>query len=327
MFKGWIDLQVNGYKGIDFSNPNITLKEIIKLNKMFLKIGILGYCPTIISSPIEVYEHNLPLIYEASKYNNGAKILGIHLEGPFINSKEGPRGVHPRKYIIPPSIDLFERYQDLSNNSIVIITLAPECAGAFELIEHIIDTGNTIVSIGHSVATREIINGAVNLGVKAATHVGNGLSSTINRHNNPLWPILANDNLSAFFICDGFHLPIDLIKVGLRSKRISKFIVTSDMVHLSGLSPGSYDFKGTRVVLESNGKLHVEKSKKLAGSSLNIMECMNFMASMDVLNEEELRMIGFTNALKLLNKKIDKNTYQNAPKIRYENNKFSIYDA
>jgi N-acetylglucosamine-6-phosphate deacetylase len=257
----------------------------------------------------------------------GAKILGIHLEGPFINPDDGPRGVHPKKFIIPPSIALFEKFQSLSKNSIRLITLAPEMDGALELIEIIKkESEDTIISIGHTNASRDLINEAVNSGAEAATHVGNGLASMINRHDNPLWAILADDRITGLFNTDGFHLPKDFIRVGLRSKGIGNFIVTSDMTHLSGLNPGSYNFKGTSVVLEPKGQLHVKNSKKLAGSGCTIMDCMNFMASFGEYNESELKMIGFKNALRLLNIKLDKEILENAPKINFKENKFFIED-
>ncbi|NVM52315.1 MAG: amidohydrolase family protein [Candidatus Helarchaeota archaeon] len=196
MIPGFVDLQVNGFKGIDFSDPNLKLEDIFFVSKHLAKHGILGFCPTIISSPLEVYEHNLPLIAEALQSKDGAQILGIHLEGPFINPEYGPRGVHPEDCIILPSIEIFEQFRTWSDDNIAILTLAPEREGALELIKHVVNTSKVVLSIGHLNAGKEIIQKAVDAGVQAATHIGNGLADMVHRHNNPLWPILADDRIT-----------------------------------------------------------------------------------------------------------------------------------
>ncbi|NVM02860.1 MAG: N-acetylglucosamine-6-phosphate deacetylase [Candidatus Helarchaeota archaeon] len=326
MIPGWVDLQVNGYKGIDFSNPNLSLEDINFVNVQLLEKGIVGYCPTIITSPLEVYKHNLPLIAEAqaSGPKVGAQILGIHLEGPFINPKDGPRGVHPKKHVILPSIELFEQFLYWSKDKISILTLAPDVKGALKLIEHVVDTNKIVVSIGHHSAGKEIIQKSVDAGVRAATHVGNGLGNMIHRHYNPLWPILAEDRLSGLFITDGFHLPKEMVKVCLRAKGISKFIVTSDMVAVAGKDPGNYVFHNLSVVLESNGYVHLQGSTQLAGSGCNMLECMNFLATIGELDENGLYKVGFENPLKLLNMKIEREHINQAPKIVYKNRKFRL---
>lgn len=305
MSPGWVDLQVNGYKGVDFSNPTLSLEDIKTVSIELLKQGTVGYCPTLITSPINVYEHNLPLIAEASESKEGAQILGIHLEGPFINPEYGPRGIHPEKHVLLPSIELYERFRSLAQDKIALLTLAPERPGGLELIEHIVNSSSTVVSIGHLAASNEIIQKAVKAGARAATHVGNGLPDLIHRHKNPLWPLLAEDRLTGLFITDGSHLSDQEIRTFLRAKRVSNFIVTSDVVHLAGMDPGEYLFHGIPVILESNGYLHRKNATQHAGSTSTMADCVGYMAGLNILNEEELKKVGFENPLKLLNAKID----------------------
>ena len=325
MIPGWIDLQVNGYDGVDFSSPSLSLTDIEKVNIKLLEQGTIGYCPTILSSPLETYKHNLLLISDAIKrQEKGAKILGVHLEGPFINPEKGYRGIHRKENIIPPSIDIYEDFKIWSQNNITLITLAPELSGAMELITHIVKDDKAVVSIGHSNAGKEIIQKAVNAGVQAATHIGNGLPSFIPRHDNPIWSILAEDNLFGFFITDGFHVPEEMIKICLRAKKISKFIVTSDLIHLGGRKPGNYIINDIPVVLEPNGHLHLRDSSQLAGSASSMMDCMNFLASIGELSIKELIQIGYENPLNLLKTKINRDILHQGYRIVFQKNKFSI---
>ncbi len=319
---GFIDLQINGFKGIDFSGKNLTVDDIIQVSIELLKQGTVGYCPTIISSSLDIYKHNLPIISKAMSSEKGAKILGIHIEGPFLNPENGFRGIHPKKNIIPPSIKIFKRFQKWSNDNISILTLAPDRPGALKLIDYVVSHANTVISLGHHNANRETIKKAVDLGAKAATHVGNGLSKTIHRFNNPLWPILAEDRLFGFFITDGFHFPDDMIKICIRAKGVSRFIVTSDVVHLAGMRPGNYVFKDTKVVLESSGYLHRKGATQLAGSTSTFMDCMNHLASIGELELEGLMKVGYENPLKLSGKDLDMEIIEEIPNIVFKNNQF-----
>ncbi|TFG22225.1 MAG: hypothetical protein EU532_14575 [Promethearchaeota archaeon] len=318
---GWVDLQVNGYKGVNFSDPSLALEDIHTVSSELLKNGTIAYCPTIISSPLEVYQHNLPLIADAMRQNSGAEILGAHIEGPFINPEEGVRGIHLKNNIFPPIIETFKKILNWSKDIISIITLAPEIQGSIQLIEYIVNNTDIIVSVGHSMAKSDDIKAAIEAGAKAATHVGNGIPPYIPRHNNPLWSILAEERIYGLFITDGFHIPPDFIKVCLKAKGINKFIVTSDLTHFAGLKPGPYSFYNTKIILEINGFIHKENSELLAGSTKTMMECMNYVASILQLNEIEYYKIGFENPLKLINKTLKNNKFF---KIVFQNNKFHL---
>jgi N-acetylglucosamine-6-phosphate deacetylase len=325
MIPGWVDLQVNGFKGVDFSSPDLTLRGIESVGRQLLQHGVVGYCPTLISSPLEVYRHNLPLIAQASKSKNGARILGVHLEGPFISPDSGARGIHPQDCVELPSIELFEKFCSWSQEKIVLVTLAPELKGAMNLIKHIVTKGKAVVSIGHHKANRETINEAVEAGACAATHVGNGLPEMIHRHNNPIWPILADDRLTGMFVTDGFHLPREMVKVCLRAKGTSRFIVTSDLVHIAGNPPGDYDFHGTPVTLEANGYLHCKCASQLAGSASTMMECMNYLASINEIGEKDMLEIGFENPLKLLDTGIEEARLSLSQNIVFDGQRLTLH--
>ena len=214
---------------------------------------------------------------------------------------EGARGAHPPKYITSPSIDMFTELQKLASGHIVILTLAPETDGAFPLISFASENG-VVVSLGHHVADDAVLSQAVESGARSCTHLGNGMPDMINRHQNPLWWQLACDKLYGMFITDGHHLPADFIQVALRAKTVEKFIVVSDATSIAGLPPGTYDFHGSKVKLAPSGRISFEDTPYLAGSSAIMLQCMNYLASLHVLNESELWKVGFDNPLALLGK-------------------------
>jgi len=325
MMRGFVDLQVNGYNGVDFSASELTVEGIASTGEALLTRGVVGYCPTVVTMPMDIYEGNLPMLAEMRDSDSGAEILGIHLEGPFINPQDGPRGAHIREHVLPPSVETFERLRELAEDRIVLITLAPEIDGGMELIDHIVRNSSAVVSLGHHAADRDTIRRACDAGAKACTHVGNGLGDVIHRHNNPLWPMLAEDRLDCMFITDGHHMPLDMLRVCLRAKGADHFIVASDVVHLSGMKPGEYRFHGLPVVVEEDGRLHRKGMYQLAGSTADMMKCMNVLSSLGELTELELHKVGCKNPLALIGAELGERL--GAPAIWYEGGEFSLRPA
>lgn len=322
---GFVDLQINGFAGVDFSGPDLTPDDMARVGEALLERGIVAYCPTLITSPLSVYERNLPIVTAAAESSSGARILGIHLEGPFLNPTDGPRGAHPLEHIAAPSTDLFRRLRDLADGRLSILTLAPDVDGAIDLIEsaHADDPG-LVIAMGHHLSDASTIDRACDAGARACVHVGNGLGEMIHRHLNPVWPMLADDRLTCFFISDGHHLPLDLLRVGLRAKGVERFIVTSDVVHLSGMAPGDYDFHGVAVVLEESGRLHLKDAYMLSGSACDMFDCMNVMASLGELNEAGLRRVGFDNPLRLLGLDPERENLPSGPPIAFDGRRLSL---
>ncbi|HUT25197.1 MAG TPA: N-acetylglucosamine-6-phosphate deacetylase [Sumerlaeia bacterium] len=323
---GFVDLQVNGFRGVDFSSDRLTADDVDSVSRALLEQGVVAYCPAVVTTSREVYARALPLLAKAcERQSGGARILGIHLEGPFISPQDGPRGVHPPEHVRPPSIEFFEWMRELADDRIALLTVAPEEEGAVDLIGHVAASGRTVVSLGHHAADAETIRRAVDAGARACTHVGNGLADMIHRHLNPLWPILAEDRLTGLFISDGHHLPPEFLRVALRAKGAERFIVTSDMSHLAGMAPGNYTFHGARVVLEENGRLHREGAYQLAGSASTMLPCMNVLASLGELDEDGLRRVGCRNALDLLGvADSPESLAPNAPPVRFDGERFLV---
>lgn len=302
---GFIDLQVNGYLGIDFSSCELSEDDFIWVVKKLVECGTWIFLPTIITSPLDLYERNLKLISNIiEKYDEISRhVPGIHLEGPFISNQNGARGIHPSELIREPSIRLFERMLGWAKGKIKILTIAAELDGSPELIQFARRKG-LIVSLGHQLAGDKEIDKAIRSGAKALTHLGNGIPHTINRHNNPIFAGLGRDELSAMIVTDGHHLPPSLIKIILRVKGTGKTLVTSDCSPLTGLKPGKYNYKGNEVLVQKNRKIVTVNDGYLAGSGASMLECMNYLSSIKLLDLSGLLKLGFYNQIKLLNIKM-----------------------
>ena len=270
---GLIDVQINGYMGVDFSGPNLKVEGVKKATQALWKAGVTSYFPTIITSDIERIKKNFAILAEARKdLEIGQSIPGFHLEGPYISPIAGFRGAHLEKYIKAPNWDEFQEIQKAANNGIKIITVAPEIEGAIPFIKKCVESG-VIVSLGHHNGSAADVLAAVAAGAKMATHLGNGCANEINRHDNPLWPQLSNDAITASIIADGFHLRREEVRTFYKAKGVGKTILVSDALDLAGLPPGEYT-RGERTLLLTPNVVKLPKENVLAGAASPISKCI-----------------------------------------------------
>lgn len=299
-----IDLQVNGYMGVDFSSPDLSEFDFVRACEKMIKHGVTAFLPTLITSSEKIYQKNLPLIARVSDRSEFKKhILGIHAEGPFISKLPGVVGAHNPQCTRKPDIDFLNKMQDWACGKIRVLTIAAELPGAAKLCEHASKIGITVF-LGHQDAQLSDLEKLAKAGAKAITHLGNGLPNTINRHNNILFYGLACEKLAATIITDGHHLPAHLIKTIIRVKGIENIIVISDASPLAGLPPKKYKTLGNEVVLEENGYLHNPKKKCMVGSSSTMVECVKYLESLSLLTKQELKKVVYSNPLKFINSNI-----------------------
>jgi N-acetylglucosamine-6-phosphate deacetylase len=271
---GLVDLQINGFRGLDFNTLPVRADLPGEVSRELFKEGVTSYLATVITNAPSAIEEAVRSIARgcAAHPDAAAAIAGIHLEGPFISPEDGPRGAHDRKFVRPPDWSLVRRWQEEAEGRIRLLTLSPEYPGAPAFIRKCVASG-IAVSIGHTAATPEEIRQAVEAGATFSTHLGNGAHLSLPRHPNYLWEQLAQDALRACIIADGFHLPDSVIKVIMRVKGTDAMLA-SDAVYLSGLRPGRYTTHiGGKVVLTREGKLHLAGNEKLlAGSVMMLRE-------------------------------------------------------
>lgn len=267
---GLIDNQVNGYLGVDFSEDGLTQEQMEKVVEALRSNGISSFMPTFITNSHENLLRNFRLAGNTLKNRNiRDSIPGFHLEGPYISPERGYYGTHPPEFIRKADWNEFMKYQEAAGGNIIQVTVAPEAEGAIGFIEKCTDNG-IVVSLGHSNASAEIINLAVEKGARISTHLGNGLANMIDRHRNPIWPQLANDLLMPSIIADGHHLLREEIVVFTRVKGPDNIFLTSDLSPLGGMPPGTYSYMGSEIIHTSDGFLRNSGMNCLAGASRTI---------------------------------------------------------
>jgi N-acetylglucosamine-6-phosphate deacetylase len=273
---GFIDLQVNGCAGFDFNAEKITSEMVLAVVDAMLANGVTTFVPTLITAPEQALCNRLKVIAEVrSKYPRVASCVPfVHVEGPHISPIDGYRGAHPADSVRPPSIEEFCRWQKSSGGIVGMVTLSPHFSESVSYIEALVKQG-VHVAIGHTHASAQQVSRAVDAGASLSTHLGNGIAQEIPRHENPIWPQLADDRVTASFIADGHHLPHTVLKAMLRSKGIARSILVSDSVALAGMPPGIYETPvGGQVELRPDGRLCVQGTEMLAGSTASLAQCI-----------------------------------------------------
>ncbi len=212
---GLIDIQINGYMGVDFTGEDLDIEGVHKVTKALWKEGVTSYLPTVITCEHDRFLTNFAVLAEAIENEEIRwSIPGFHLEGPYLSPVQGFRGAHLEKYIRTPDWEEFLQYQKAAGNNIKLITVAPEMEDAIPFIQKLTEIG-VCVSLGHHNGSAEDVREAVDAGASLSTHLGNGCANMINRHHNPIWPQLAEDRLSITIIADGYHLTEEEIKTFL----------------------------------------------------------------------------------------------------------------
>ena len=275
--RGFTDLQVNGYQGVDYSGSRLTVQDVEKVVAALYLAGTFRHLPTLITSSFEQTKNNLALLSQwlEKRPRLRAAIPGFHLEGPYISGVEGARGAHDPRHTRIPSIDELQAWQQAAQGQIRLITLAPELPGTPALIRAAINMGIR-VAIGHTLASEGQIQEAVAAGATLSTHLGNGSPALLPRLNNPIWSQLAEDRLMATLIADGFHLPPAVLKSMVRAKQMHRVMLVSDVGPMGGLPPGRYQWGSTKVEVHPDGHLGVAGTEYLAGAGHLLNRCVQF---------------------------------------------------
>jgi len=291
---GWLDLQINGYDGHDPNAADADADTVAAMIRSIWRTGVTGACVTICTESEEHILRSLAAVNAACVADPAiaAAIVGIHVEGPHISREDGPRGAHPLRYVRPPDIGEFRRWQAAAGGRIRIVTVSPEYEEAVGYIEAIVADG-VVASIGHTAATGEQIRAAVDAGARWSTHLGNGAHAMIRRHPNYIWDQLAEDRLSAGFIFDGQHLPPAVMRTVVRAKGVERSILVSDALYVAGLVPGVYPLPdGAEVELDAAGRLALRGTPYLAGAVAALPICVgNAVRHAELTLRQAVRMV------------------------------------
>lgn len=274
---GFIDVQINGGFGVDFSQPSAEVAAGVRLvGKKILEHGVTSFCPTLVTSPPSVYHQVLPQIKVENGGPNGAGVLGVHLEGPFISAEK--KGAHPERFLQtfsgPGLSDLLRTYGSL--DAVSVVTLAPELEHSGAAVKELSQRGIT-VSLGHSVANLSQAEDAVQHGASFITHLFNAMLPF--HHRDPgIVGLLTSDRVppdrTVFYgmISDGIHTNPAALRIAHRAHPKGLVLVT-DAITAMGLPPGRHTL-GQQVIEIQGLHAYVAGTKTLCGSIAPMDMCV-----------------------------------------------------
>jgi N-acetylglucosamine-6-phosphate deacetylase len=269
---GFIDLQVNGYASHDAAAG---ADSIAALSDALPASGVTAFLPTLISAPVEVGAAFAAAVGAAAEAQ-GARVLGAHIEGPFLNPSF--RGAHLREYLAEPTaenVDVIEAARPR------LVTLAPELPGALGAIERLHGAG-IVVSAGHTGADYEHGRKAIAAGVRFATHIYNAMPPVHHRRPGIALALLLDPRVTVGLIADGEHVHPAVCEQLVRVKGSTRVALTTDQTSAAGAPPGTYQLSGRPV--ESDGRVVRLKDGTLAGSAASMPDLVHLMARLPGMN-------------------------------------------
>lgn len=289
---GFIDLQVNGGYGIDFGEQPERIAEVAA---WLPKTGCTAFLPTIVSSFGERYRR----VFEAMPAafgTSGARVLGLHLEGPFL--APGKKGAHALDAIEAAGDALFAEL--LAEDSVRLVTLAPERPGALDRIAQLTERG-VLVSLGHTEATFEQFEAGIEAGARMTTHLFNAMSQLDSRLPGAVGAALVDDRVAVGLIADGIHTHPSALALTARAKGPDKIALVSDMMAAAGMHPGAYSLNDIPVEVDATSARLADG--RLAGSILTMDAAVRNMTAwgrvtvaeaLTMATETPARLLGLT---------------------------------
>jgi len=265
---GFIDVHIHGAGGAD--TMDATPEALDTIAKTLAKEGTTAFLATTITQSPQAIEKALANAASYIKEQNApgkAEVVGIHLEGPFINAKR--KGAQPEEYILEPDVETFQKWQNLAEGHIRLVTMAPECPNGLELV-HYLSKNRCIASIGHSDADYADVKAAVEAGATHVTHLFNGMKGIHHREPGTAGAALLFDELTVELIADGIHVRPEMFRLILQAKGLDRVVLITDAMRAKCLKNGVYDLGGQDVHVRDGKALLSDGT--LAGSILKMKD-------------------------------------------------------
>jgi N-acetylglucosamine-6-phosphate deacetylase len=264
-----LDLQVNGYAGIDFQQDNLTGDDLLRATDGLARDGCARWLLTLITDDwtrlLNRLRHLRAQREQSARLRHA--IVGWHIEGPFLSSEPGFRGAHDGSVMIDPSSEYLCALREITGNDPVLLTLAPERAGAIAAIRTARELG-FVVSLGHTDASAPQLAAAIQAGARAFTHLGNGCPRTLDRHDNILWRVLETQELIVSLIPDAIHVSPSLFRLIHRLLDPARVYYVSDAMSAAGAPPGRYPLGRLQLEVGEDQVVRLPGSPNFAGSAL-----------------------------------------------------------
>ncbi len=264
---GMIDVHTHGRNGSD--TMYATFKDLNNISVSELKTGVTSFLPTTMTMPAEDIKKAIAAGYDNKDKVEGAKILGMHLEGPFFSVKY--KGAQPEECMIAPTVENYLSFAGEHPDFIKKISLAPEFDGALDLIKYLREQ-NVVVSMGHTDATYEEAVKGIEAGATSGTHTYNAMTPLKHRDPGVVGAVMLHDEVYAELILDGIHVSFPAAKILSKMKGADKLILITDSLEAAMLPDGTYEL-GNQKVYVKDGQARL-KSGNLAGSTANLNQCV-----------------------------------------------------
>jgi N-acetylglucosamine-6-phosphate deacetylase len=293
---GFIDVHIHGAAGAD--TMDATIEALEAMAKALPAEGTTSFLATTITQKHENIENalkNAALYLKGHNDSGKSEILGVHLEGPFINAKRA--GAQPKEYIIDPDIELFKHWQELAEGSIKLVTVAPELENGTNFVAYLHEN-DVIASIGHSDAIYEEMEKAVEAGAKQVTHLFNGMRGIHHREPGVAGSALLFKELMVELIADGIHVRPEVMKLVINAKGTEGMILITDAMRAKCLKSGIYDLGGQDVSVADGKALLADGT--LAGSILKMNDSIkNILEAAEISLSEAVQMASVNPAKQL----------------------------
>ena len=293
LFPGFIDVHIHGAAGVD--TMNATASDLNRVSQFLAASGVTGWLPTLVPAPVADYARAIESIKEA-KNGTGARILGLHYEGPFVNSAQCG-ALHSQFF------RSFSGVADLDDLPVLdhprfrhLITLAPEIAGGVELVQELTRRG-WIVSLGHTRADFAVLDSALAAGARHMTHFMNAMTPLHHRAPGPIGWGLLHDDVTCDFIADGVHLDRQMLRLLLKLKGSDRLALISDAVAAAGMGDGDFEIWGETITVKDGRTSNVRGA--IAGSVITMLDAVRMMLSLGASAVDVAKMAA-TNPARLL---------------------------
>lgn len=294
---GFVDVHTHGRGGSDTMYP--TFEDLNTISKTALKTGVTTLLPTTMTMPAEDIAKAIENVVANKDKVEGAEVLGVHLEGPFFN--KAYKGAQPEECMILPTVENYLSFVKDHQDVIRKISIAPELEHSIELIEYLNDK-NTIVSLGHTNATYEEAQAAIDAGATSGTHTYNAMTPLTHRAPGVVGAVMINDSVYAELILDGIHVNYAAAKALLRTKGKNKLVLITDSIEAAGLENGTYKL-GNQPVYVKDGEARLANGA-LAGSIANMNDCVrNAYQNLGLTLNEAVNLASY-NPAKSLNEEL-----------------------